>query len=365
MKKILIGLIMDGKAGGVDKYILDFYKEVHGVYAQVDFLTSGYTEELAAMLKQNGSQLAVCPRFTDPVGQYRTLLRLVAENGYDAVYFNYSTAIGWAAVKGARDGGAQKVIVHSHNNGFCDNSRIKQFLFICLHYFSRPFLRRYATDLLSCSDAAALWMFGGKALKNHRVTYIKNEVDSRAFAPSAEKRQFFREKYHVEDAFVIGHVGTMLKAKNQLFLIRLLPEIKRQISNAKLFLVGEGETKEKLITYAQKIGVSDDVVFAGYVNSSEGIMNAFDVFCLPSYIEGYPYVAVEAQILGLPCILSKQVTEQVDCTDRCTHLSIREPKLWVKQLVAERDKNGRVPQITESKDSCAFMTRVEYIAELC
>ena len=51
MKKLLIGVIVDGKAGGVDKYILDFYSEVNGRYAEVDFLTSEYSEGLAQTLR--------------------------------------------------------------------------------------------------------------------------------------------------------------------------------------------------------------------------------------------------------------------------------------------------------------------------
>lgn len=362
MKKVLIGLIVDGKAGGVDRYILDFYKEIHGTYAQVDFLTSSYTEELAEKLKQNGSKLLECPHINDLVGQYRSLKRIVSENKYDVVYFNYSTAIGWTAVKGAHDGGAREIIVHSHASAFCDTNNLKQFVYTCLHYLSRPFLRKYATALLSCSDKAAIWMFGKGALRKGRVTYIKNEVDSSVYARSAEKRRLFRERYRMDDNFIIGNVGTMLKPKNQHFLIGLLPELKRQIPNAKVFLVGEGETKEGLMAYAQEIGVSDDVIFAGYVDSSEGIMNAFDVFCLPSYAEGYPYVAIEAQMLDLPCIFSKGVTEQVRCTDRCTYLSLRDPKLWVKQLVAEKNAGVQSPQRIEQKDSSAFTTRREYMA---
>lgn len=110
MVKILIGFIMDGKAGGVDKYILDFYEKIHGKYAQVDLLTNNYTEELAERLKIKGSRLLVCPRAINTWGQYKTLKNFVSQNGYNIVYFNYSTSIGWSALKGARDGGADRVV---------------------------------------------------------------------------------------------------------------------------------------------------------------------------------------------------------------------------------------------------------------
>ena len=362
MKKLLIGVIVDGKAGGVDKYILDFYSEVNGRYAEVDFLTSEYSEGLAQTLRKNGSKLLTAPRANDLLGQYKALKRIVSENNYDIVYFNYSTAIGWTAVKGAHDGGAKKIIVHSHNNGYCHNNSVKQAVFTFLHYLSRPFICKYATDLLSCSDKAANWMFGKKALKNNKIRYIKNEVDDSVYCPSVEKREHFRNMFDLNNTFVIGHVGSMLKAKNQIFLIELLPKIKKYIPNAKLLLVGEGENKASLQAYVNGLKLADDVIFAGYLNSSEGIMNAFDVFCLPSLIEGYPFVAIEAQHYKLPCIFSDRITRQIVKTDACSYVSLNEPKEWVNQIVAYKD----IDNIQAIKNVCEseFITCVDFVEEM-
>lgn len=364
MKKLLIGMIIDGKAGGVDKYILDFYNDIHGKYAQVDFLSGVYSEELAEELKKHGSQLLVCPKMSDLAGQYRALKQIVSYNKYDIVYFNYSTAIGWTAVKGARDAGAERVIVHSHNSGFSNNSIVTEKLFELAHYLFRPLLCRYATDYLSCSDKAAVWMFGKIAKNGKRVRLIKNEVDDTRYYPDQEKRDFFRSQYGLEDSFVIGNVGGMLKAKNQAFLIKLLVPLKAVVPNAKLLLVGDGENRKSLEALTSKLGLDNDVIFAGYMNTENGIMNAFDVFCLPSYIEGFPYVAVEAQKLNLPCILSDRITKQVRRLDQCTYKSLNKPKEWINQI-DELSRKGRkeIRQI-ENKSLPLFITRVEFFKEI-
>ncbi len=362
MKKLLIGLIVDGKAGGLDKYILDFYSKINGRYAEVDFLTSEYSESLAEILRKNGSKLLTAPRANDLLGQYRALKQIVSENKYDIVYFNYSTAIGWTAVKGARDGGAKRIIVHSHSSGFYINSSLKQSVFSVFHYLSRPFICKYATDLLSCSDVAANWMFGNRALKNNKIRYIKNKVDDNICCPSSEKREHFRNVFDLNDTFVIGHVGNMFKVKNQVFLIELLPKIKEYIPNAKLLLVGEGENKASLQAYANELKLADDVIFAGYLNSSEGVMNAFDVFCLPSLNEGYPYVAIEAQHYKLPCIFSDRITRQIVETDACSYISLNKPEEWVNQIVEYKDINN----IQAIKNACEpdFITCADFIEEM-
>lgn len=361
MDKILIGFIGDGKAGGVDKYILDLYEKIHGKYADADLLTSDYTEELAEGLKARGSKLLTCPRMVNPSGQYNTLKNLVSQNGYGTVYFNYSTAIGWAALKGARDGGAQRIILHSHNSGFTDNSRSKELIFRMLHCLAVPVIRRYTTNFLACSDKAAIWMFGKK---NVKIKYIKNEVSDGIYFPSDEKREFFRCKYGLTDSFVIGHVGGMLKAKNQSFLIKLMPELKQSIPNAKLMLVGDGENRQKYEELAKTLGVSDDVVFTGYLNTEDGIMNAFDIFCLPSVIEGYPYVSIEAQNLLIPCILSESVTEQIVHTNACVFVSVKKPKLWIEQIMKYKNMDKQnINFVVNDSDEC-FMTSLDFVKSI-
>ena len=363
MKKILIGMIMDGKAGGVDRYILDFHKDIHGIYANVDFLTSNYDKNLAEELKKSGSELLECPKMTDLLGQYRALKKIVSENKYDIVYFNYSTAIGWTAVKGAHDAGAKKVIVHSHNSGFSRDNILIQIIYKLIHYLFRPLLCRYATDYLSCSDKAAHWMFGSKSKNENSVKYIKNEVNTEIYCFSEQKREYFRSEFGLEDSFVIGQVGGMLKAKNQAFLIKIMPKLKKYIPNAKLLLVGDGEKRRSLQILTKKLNLNDDVIFAGYMNTTNGVMNAFDVFCLPSYIEGLPYVALEAQILRIPCILSDKITKQVAQTSACAYISINKPKQWINKIVKYQDMDRCKIQGLKNQDD-KFITRVEFIEDM-
>ena len=55
--KILVGFIMDGKAGGIDKYLLNFLEQVHNECVQVDFLTNHIDANLKQKLEQYDSHL--------------------------------------------------------------------------------------------------------------------------------------------------------------------------------------------------------------------------------------------------------------------------------------------------------------------
>ena len=52
--KVLAGFIMDGKAGGIDKYLLNFLQQVHSEFVRVDFLTNHIDNKLKEQLEQYG-----------------------------------------------------------------------------------------------------------------------------------------------------------------------------------------------------------------------------------------------------------------------------------------------------------------------
>ena len=59
---------------------------------------------------------------------------------------------------------------------------------------------------------------------------------------------------------------------------------------------------------------------------------AFDAFALPSLYEGLCLVGVEAQVSGLPCLLSDVITREVDVTGECKFLPIDNSAVWANEI---------------------------------
>ena len=151
-------------------------------------------------------------------------------------------------------------------------------------------------------------------------------------------REKIRRHYGVEDAFIIGHTGTLAQVKNQIFLIELLPTILQKKPNAVLLLVGGNESGEltKLRAAAQKYNVADRVIFTGAVLNVNEHLSAFDVFAFPSKREGTPLALLEAQANGLPCIVSKNVPDDAFLTELITTVPLDDPSKWVEKIVTAR-----------------------------
>ena len=95
-------------------------------------------------------------------------------------------------------------------------------------------------------------------------------------------------------------------------------------------MVGIGEKEEEIKQKVKELNIEDKVIFAGFRTNVNEIMQAMDVFLLPSLYEGLPVVGVEAQAAGLPCFTSKDVvTKEVKITESLEFISLSAtPETW-------------------------------------
>lgn len=99
-------------------------------------------------------------------------------------------------------------------------------------------------------------------------------------------------------------VGRLTPAKGQGILLAALADLIKQHRQIGLCLVGAGPDAQSLQCYAEKLGISSHVEFAGAVDQ-EGILAYYrkaDIFVLPSFAEGLPVVLMEAMSMQIPCI---------------------------------------------------------------
>jgi glycosyltransferase involved in cell wall biosynthesis len=94
-------------------------------------------------------------------------------------------------------------------------------------------------------------------------------------------------------------------------LIPAFREIREQIREAKLVIVGDGppELVEELRRLAVEQGVSEAVVWTGFLGGEMKLsaLASAQVFCLPSHSENFGMALLEAMAAGLPCVATDQV----------------------------------------------------------
>ncbi len=103
------------------------------------------------------------------------------------------------------------------------------------------------------------------------------------------------------EAFTVGIVATLRSWKGHRYLLEAIAGIARD--DVRLVIVGDGPQREALERSAQALGIVPRVRFAGNQRDVGPWLQAFDLFCLPSYAnEGVPQALAQAMAAGLPVI---------------------------------------------------------------
>lgn len=118
-----------------------------------------------------------------------------------------------------------------------------------------------------------------------------------------EKRAAARSRWGIaERAPLLGCVGVLLPDKGQEWLIRALAEVRKEFSETRLVLAGDGPCRHDLQKLTEELGLSSAVIFAGFVKDVESVYAALDVFLLPSFFEAFNNSLLAAMAYEIPSI---------------------------------------------------------------
>lgn len=323
MKRILAGFIMDGKAGGVDKYLLNFLDAVKDGDVQIDFLTDEIHEELKTYLTPYHCELYAIDSLRHPVRQFQQVCAILKQKPYDMVYLNVSTAIDCIAAFAAKKVGIQERAIHSHSSGNDCESAVQRLVYNVVHKICRMFFYRAGTRFYGCSVKAGEWIFPRKVVQSGKFEVIYNAVDRERFQYHADVRAQVRQELGIaENELVIGHIGNFCYAKNYPFLIELFSALHQKKKDIVFLLAGTGVELAEVQALVESKGLTDCVRFLGWRADADRLYQAMDLFILPSRFEGLPIVGVEAQCAKLPCVFSDTITPEAKIQDHCYFLPL-------------------------------------------
>jgi len=142
-------------------------------------------------------------------------------------------------------------------------------------------------------------------LDSNRIELLYNGIDAEQFRPCAsnEMKRLIRVELDLPtDKTIVIYHGRMEKNKNILTLLNAMSRCKEQ--NIVLLLIGEGTYKKDIIDYIKKLDLSDYVSVFDFKKNIEEYLRASDIYCLPSYLEGFSLALLEGMSSGLICIAS-------------------------------------------------------------
>jgi len=167
-------------------------------------------------------------------------------------------------------------------------------------------------------------------MDSHIVPY---GIDYDFFSKGYPERM--RDKYHLQNNFVVTQVALIHLIKNQLRTIEIFKEFKKKIPNAKLILAGE-ETDYKDLVEKKMVerGVADDVIFTGLITREDirDLYHASDVMIQPCKAHGSWLSVFEAMSAGKPVLVSEEMTASSILEENKIGFVCKENKDFVQRM---------------------------------
>jgi glycosyltransferase EpsF len=248
--------------------------------------------------------------------------------------------------------GFDKIISHSHTAFPKSNKKLK----LCYEKISQWLINNLSTKRLACSQDAAFSLFG----YNENYTFLPNFVDPLPFIQA--------KKINIKGVVQVGHVGRFSSEKNHEFIIELARFSKLNKSPVCFNLVGAGPLLQTIQDQIEKENLQDYVKLKGISNQIPQIMNEFDCFILPSTVEGFGLVLLEAQASGLPCFVSHAIQPEAILDLNLVKSLDYNVKEWIENILQVKQYSFESSQILSSfkranLDYLSIIKKIENIYE--
>mgnify|MGYP001625273490 CR=1 FL=1 len=340
------------KAAGIESFIMNMYRNIDREKVQFDFMVMRdekeyYDDEIE---KLGGKKYTISKESKNILvrilKESKSLYTFLKSHPYEIVHIHYTTPLRAFYALAAKKAGVKVIVYHSHSAEVSGKNFLKRSLYSIL----RKCIENWATDYFACSEVAAEWMFPPKLISDGKAKVVYNGIDVNRFRFSESNRTALRNELGLSNEFVIIHTGRFLEQKNHKFVLEVFKKVKMKQADAKLLLLGTGNSFDEVKNYACELNISDSVHFLGVHADVERYLSAADCYIMPSLYEGLPVAAVEAECSGLPCYLSTNITKEVALTDVVKFMDLSQSaEEWADEILScrsiiRKDKSEMVAQ---------------------
>lgn len=315
--------------GGAETMVMNLYRNIDREKIQFDFIIhttekQAYYQEILDM----GGRIYHFPAFNGKNMFYlkRKWTQFFAKHTKYKILHSHVRSYASLYIPIAKKYGL-KTIIHSHNTS--NGNGIASIAKWIMQY---P-LRYQADYLFACSNEAGRWLYGKKACQKRNYRFLPNAIDVKKFEISEHIASGYRNKLRLEGKLVLGHIGRFHHQKNHMFLLDIFAEVCKKRSDAVLLLIGDGDLRESIKDKVHSLKLDNHVILAGSRDDVPQLMQAMDLFVFPSLWEGLPVTVVEAQAAGLPCLISDNITTDVDLSKLVVRLPVDDIYVWVEAIL--------------------------------
>jgi glycosyltransferase involved in cell wall biosynthesis len=169
-------------------------------------------------------------------------------------------------------------------------------------------IHTHGVQLIALNDNARI--VSNKLFDVDNTIVLNNAIDFRNYNVPETKEQIRKSIGISNDRFLVGNIGRFSPVKNHSLMVKAFAELSKEKNNAHLLLIGDGELRSQIEEEINSLGIGDRVTILGAQNNVARFLKALDVFIFPSLYEGLGIVLIEAQKMGVPCVISNAIPQE-------------------------------------------------------
>ena len=314
MKKKII-ILSEALNGGVRRHVLDLLSNLDVNKFDIYFLYGD--ERMDSIMKNNlanlenrGIKLIKIKSFKKKIGvndirAFKEIFKLIKEISPDIVHCHSSKAgaLGRIAAKLNK---VNQIYYTPHAYIFQneDMNNIKKNIYI----FIEKILSRVATT----KTINVSYGEQNIALKNNidiedKFLVIYNGI-SKELNLNEDKLNTIRNSLKIKkEDIIIGNISRIEHQKDPNTFIKVAEKVCKENDNIKFIYVGDGSLLEESKNIAKKCELDNKLIFVGYSEDTDYMLNIFNIFLTTSLYEGMPYSLIEASRSGLPIIATNVI----------------------------------------------------------
>jgi UDP-glucose:(heptosyl)LPS alpha-1,3-glucosyltransferase len=168
-----------------------------------------------------------------------------------------------------------------------------------------PYQARRLRTVIAISDMVKRDIMRWYRIPEERIQVVYNGVDIDRFHPRNRRhRKEIRGRHGIGDEFVILFVSNNFRLKGLGHLIKALAEMKKEGTLPLRLLVLGRDRRGPYLRLATRIGMSEEVIFAGSTDEPEKYYGAADLLVHPTFYDACSLTVFEALACGLPVVTS-------------------------------------------------------------
>jgi glycosyltransferase involved in cell wall biosynthesis len=297
------------KGGSTDNTLLSVLGLNKDIF-QVDLL-SGRTNfpspKLKQLKKQNSIQykeVSQLVRAIHPIKDIIALIQLykyIKKGSYDIVH-THSSKAGLLGRLAARLAGVKHIIHTPHGHIFYGYyGKLLSSIFILLERYAA----RFTENIITLTKAGKEEHVKYKIASADKFVTIHSGLELNSWQPAYTRKEVIEEFSISNSNTIVGTVARLVPIKGHEFLVKAAPLVLQHYPNTTFLLIGDGPLRKQLENLAQQLNVFDKIVFSGMREDIPRLLNAIDIFVLPSLNEGMGRVIIEAMTLAKPIVASR------------------------------------------------------------